>query len=475
MLRAPHPASMSEADPAGRTPPHNLEAERSLLGALLVDPIRVPEAAEMLQPEDFFDGRHGHLFRALLKLAEESAPIDFVTVAEELRAAGRLELLGGAQGLVALADEVTSSAHLLHHAGIVSDSATLRNLISEATSILGEAYGARPVGEVVQTLLDESEMRIFRVSRQRREETTEGIATLLTETFRLIDARSHRVGMTGLPTGFVDLDRMLSGLNKGEFVVIAGRPSMGKTAFALSLIENTAMSSPDWLGRAPNVLLFSLEMGRLSLVERMLCSRARVESHRLRMGTLSQEERDDLVSAADELRRTSVFIDDSPSLTLMAMRSRARRIQAQHGLDLVLVDYLQLLNCPGSENRQQEISSIARSLKSLARELDVPVVALAQLSRQVENRDPPRPQLSDLRESGSIEQDADVVMMLYRPEYYSQQRGVEEGQEDESLRGLAEVIVAKHRNGPTGSAKLQFFQNYTRFENRFEGVAEPIT
>lgn len=216
-------------------------------------------------------------------------------------------------------------------------------------------------------------------------------------------------------------------------------------------------------------------MGRLSLVERMLCSRARVESHRLRMGTLSGDEHADLVSAADELRRTSVFIDDSPSLTLMAMRSRARRIQAQHGLDLVLVDYLQLLNCPGSENRQQEISSISRSLKSLARELDVPVVALAQLSRQVENRDPPRPQLSDLRESGSIEQDADVVMMLYRPEYYSQQRGVEEGQEDESLRGLAEVIVAKHRNGPTGSAKLQFFQSYTRFENRFEGVAEPIT
>ena len=251
-------------------------------------------------------------------------------------------------------------------------------------------------------------------------------------------------------------------------MILAARPSMGKTAFALNLVENAAMSQPEWLDRTPSVLLFSLEMGRQQLVSRMLCTRARVDAHRLRSGRVPAEDRAELAAAADELSRARIFIDDTSGLSMMSMRSRARRIQAKHGLDLLVVDYLQLLTFPRSESRQQEISNISRSLKGLARELEIPVVALAQLSRQVELRDPPRPQLADLRESGSIEQDADVVMMLYRPEYYAKYR-------DEENIGLAEVIIAKQRNGPTGTARLQFFDSTMRFENRAPTATEPIS
>lgn len=466
---------MDEERSVGRQQPSSIEAERALIGALMIDPIRVAEAAEVVRAEDFFDARLGHLYGVLVRLAERNTPIDFVTVAEELRAGEKLEEVGGSAALVALAESVTSSAHLMHHASMVADTSTLRALISQSTEILTKAYETRPVGEDVQALLDESEVGIFNVSRKRRGDGAAEITDILNEAFRRIDARSHREGLTGVPTGFLDLDDMTSGLNKGDLVIVAARPAMGKTAFALSLMENAALSQPEWLGRSPSVLLCSLEMGRLSLVERMLCSRARVEGHRLRMGRLSGEERADLTDAADDLRRARIFIDDSPGLTLMSLRSRARRLQAQHGLDLILIDYLQLLTYPGAESRQQEISNISRSLKGLARELDLPVVALAQLSRQVESRDPPRPQLSDLRESGSIEQDADMVMLLYRPEYYLRQRGQEDDEGAAELRGLAELILSKHRNGPTGTVKLQFFQSFMRFENREMGVAEPIS
>jgi replicative DNA helicase len=458
---------MEELDP-GRTLPHSLEAERALLGALLRDPERLPEAHELLHHEDFYDRRHGILFDCLAGMVERGNPIDLVGVGEALRAQGRWEELGGADLLLGLTESVVSSASLLHHAKIVAETAALRTLVRETTQILGEAYSTRPDGDAVERLIDDAENRIFQIKRSRRGQGAEGIGDVLSQAFQRIDARSHRAGLTGVPTGYHDLDEKLSGLNGGDFVVIAARPSMGKTAFALNVVEHAAMSTPEWLGRRPSVLLFSLEMGKLSLIERMLCSRARVEGHRLRMGRLDGEDRAELTQAADDLSHTSIFIDDTPGITMMTLRSRARRVEARHGLDLIVVDYLQLLSFPRSESRQQEISSISRSLKALAREMEIPVVALAQLSRQVELRDPPRPLLSDLRESGSIEQDADVVMMLYRPEYYPKYR------DDEELRGLAEVIIAKHRNGPTGTVQLQFFPNHTRFENRELGHAEPI-
>ncbi len=451
----------------GRTLPQSEEAERALLGALLLDGERIPDAAELLRPGDFHDRRHQILFEVLVALADRSAPVDFITVGEALRAAGRFEEVGGAPFLIDLAGSVTTAAHATYHANLVADTGTLRDLIREATDIVTRAYETRPDGDEVKALLDDSEQRMFRLSRRDERSGAEPIGTAIAEAFRRIDAASHREGLTGLTSGFIDLDQILCGLNAGDLLVVAARPSMGKTAFALNMIEHAALSRPSWLDRPPVVLLFSLEMGRQQVVSRMLCSRARVDAHRLRSGRIPSEDRAELTTAADELSRAKIFIDDTSNLTMMSLRGRARRLKAKHGLDLIVLDYLQLITFPGSESRQQEISNISRSLKGLARELEVPVVALAQLSRQVELRDPPRPQLADLRESGSIEQDADVVMLLYRPEYYPKYR-------DEETRGLAEVIVAKQRNGPTGKVNLQFFDSTTRFENRAPTVTEAL-
>jgi replicative DNA helicase len=452
---------------AARTPPRNEEAERALLGALLLDDERVAEVADFLRAEDFYDRRHARVFEGILRLAERNTPVNFISLGETLRAAGTFAEVGGAAYLVQLAQEVTSSAHALHHAHIVADTAALRGLIREATGIITQAYETRADGESVKQVLDESEQRIFQLARREAAKGAEPIATAIKETFRRIEASAHREGLTGLPTGYLDLDQLLCGLNAGDLVVLAARPSMGKTALALNIIEHAALSQPEWLQRKPVVLHFTLEMGRQSIVSRMLCSMARVEAHRIRSGRIPSDDLHALTSACDKLSRTSIFIDDTSALSMMSLRSRARRQKARTGLDLVVVDYLQLLSFPKSESRQQEISDISRSLKALARELEVPVVALAQLSRQVELRDDKRPQLSDLRESGSIEQDADVVLLLYRPEYYPALR-------DEENRGLAEVIVAKQRNGPTGTVRLQFFEATMRFENRAPTATEVL-
>ncbi len=441
----------------GKTPPRSEEAERALLGAMLLDASRIAEVCEIVGADDFSEKRHRSIFACLQMLADEGVPVDFISAGEKLRAMGLFNEVGGAEYIVDLASQVTSSAHALHHARLVADTATLRRLIREASEIVGEAFDTRPDGETVRKLLDDCEQRIFSLSRREEGTGVGSITDALTETFRRIDAASHREGLTGLTTGYVDLDQILCGLNGGDFIVVAARPSMGKTSLGLNMIENAALSRPEWLDHPPVVLLFSLEMGRQQLVSRMLCSLARVDAHLLRSGRIPQEDRSELTSAADQLSRTRIFIDDTSNLTMMSLRSRARRLKAKEGLNMIVVDYLQLLSFPRSENRQQEISSISRSLKGLARELDVPVVAMAQLSRQVELRDPPRPKLADLRESGSIEQDADVVLMLYRPEYYDQQT--------EDLKGLAEIICAKQRNGPTGTIKLRFFQNTMRFES----------
>ena len=462
---------MSEAQEnrrGGKTPPKSEEAERAILGALLLDPDRFPDVADLLEAEDFSDRRHVAIYEAISVLADRGAPIDFVSVGEVLKAKDAFESSGGAEYLVELASQVTTSAHVQHHGRLIADTSTLRRLIRASTEIITEAYDTRPDGNAVTELLDDSEQKIFKLARRDEKAGVEPIGSAITETFKRIDAASHREGLTGVPTGYLDLDQMLCGLNGGDLVIIAARPSMGKTAFALNVIENAALSNPEWLEKSPSCLLFSLEMGRQQLVSRMLCSRARVEGHRLRTGRLPAEDRAELTNAADELSRARIFIDDTSSLTMMSLRARARRLKAKEGLDLVVVDYLQLLTFPRSESRQQEISNISRSLKGLARELEIPVVALAQLSRQVELRDPPRPQLADLRESGSIEQDADVVLLLYRPEYYIKYR-------DEENLGVAEVICAKQRNGPTGTVKLQFFNSTMRFENRAPTAAEPLT
>ncbi len=451
-----------------RTLPRSDEAERALLGALMLDDERVAEVADLVRPEDFHDRRHQRIYAALTKLAERDVPIDFVSLGETLRAEGAFQEVGGVEYLVELAQGVTSAAHALHHANIIADSATLRALIRESTELIGTAYETRPDGELVQNLLDEAEQRIFHLARRESGRTVEPIAAAIKETFRRIEATAHREGLTGLTSGFIDLDQILCGLNAGDLIVLAARPSMGKTALALNIIEHAARSKPAWLERQPVVLLFSLEMGSQQVVSRMLCSRAQVDAHRLRSGRIPPEALDELQSAADELSRTQILIDDASSLTMMSLRSRARRAKARGGLDLIVVDYLQLLSFPRSESRQQEISNISRSLKALARELEVPVIALAQLSRQVELREDKRPQLADLRESGSIEQDADVVLLLYRPEYYPALR-LEEN------RGLAEVICAKQRNGPTGSVKLHFFESTMRFENRAPTASEFLT
>jgi replicative DNA helicase len=450
-----------------RTPPRNEEAERALLGALLLDDERVAEVADFLRAEDFYDRRHVLVYEAILRLAERNTPVNFVSLGETLRAAGTFTEVGGAAFLVQLAQEVTSSAHALHHAHIVADTAALRNLIRAATEIISEAYETRADGEAVKEALDASEQRIFQLARREAGKGAEPIAAAIKETFRRIEASAHREGLTGITTGYLDLDQLLCGFNAGDLVVLAARPSMGKTALALNMIEAAALSQPEWLQRKPVVLHFTLEMGRQSIVSRMLCSRARVDAHRLRTGRIASDALHELTAAADELSRTSLFIDDTSALSMMTLRSRARRLKAKQGLDLIVVDYLQLLSFPKSESRQQEISNISRSLKALARELELPVIALAQLSRQVELRDPPRPQLADLRESGSIEQDADVVLLLYRPEYYPALR-------DEENKGVAEVIIAKQRNGPTGTVRLQFFESTMRFENRAPTATEVL-
>jgi replicative DNA helicase len=453
--------SMQEEKLAGRHAPHSEEAEKSVLGALMLAAERIPEVAELLQGDDFYNQRHRALYESLLRLADRSVDVDFISIGESLKAQGQFQAVGGNEYLLELAQQVTSAAHVLHHARIVSETAILRRLIRESTEIIEEAYATRPDGESVHKLLDDSEHKIYSIARSGKRETADPIGVILQEAMHVIDRQDNRGGLTGLSTGFMDMDKWLCGLNRGDLIVLAARPSMGKTALALNMIENIALSTlagNDNTPRRPTVLLFSLEMSKNQLAQRLLCSRAQIDSHKLRRGTVEHRDLPDLARAADELSKSDLFIDDSPNLTVMSLRGRARRLKAQRGLDLIVVDYLQLMSHPKAESRQIEISAISRSLKALARELDVPVVALAQLSRQVEQRENHRPQLADLRESGSIEQDADVVMLLYRASYYPDLR-------NEDNKNKAEVIIAKHRNGPTGEVELIFRPEFMLFSD----------
>lgn len=453
--------------PAGgnRVVPHDLGAERSVLGALMMSPDRLVEVSEICKPADFFERRHRLLYETMIDLDARGQVVDGVTLTSTLRATRKLGEVGGISYLGDVASSVSTSAHVKHHASLVAETAKLRGLIEASNEIVAKAMETPPDRDEVQTLIDESESAIFSVAASGETRGAAGVSSILDEVFHSLEAQRDRGEFTGIPSGFYDLDEMLGGFNPGEMTVIAARPAMGKTAFVLNLMDHAATHVADSLGYAPSVLFFSLEMGRASIVQRMLVARAQVEAHRLRSGRLHDREYADLVEAAGALKGARLFIDDTPGLSIMALRSRARRLKAEHGLDMIVIDYLQLLSAK-AESRQQEISTISRSLKELARELEIPLITLAQLSRSVESREEKRPQLSDLRESGSIEQDADVVAMLYRPEYYFP---IDEN------KGKAEVLIVKHRNGATGTVELQFQGAMLRFSNREPSMAEPIT
>ena len=445
------PDSYSSADPyVGRAAPWSAEAEQAVLGAMLLDQDAALRASELLDDSMFYREAHRRLYRAMAALTERRTVIDHITLRDELMRRGELDAAGGLEYLAELVDAVPTAANLEFHARIVKDKAILRRLIEGATAIVTEAYdGKATAGE----LLDSAESRIFQISQQRGDEGFTRIKEMLWPTMERIETlQKSGKAITGVPSGFADLDSLTSGFQPSELVVVAARPSMGKTAFCLNVASNAALEGQ-------GIAIFSLEMSKESLVHRMLTAMARVDSQRVRQGTLRDFDFTQLARAAGILQSCPIWIDDTPALTLLEMRSKARRLKAENDIRMVVVDYLQLMRSPEhAENRVQEISDISRSLKALARELEVPVIALSQLSRASEQRGGERkPILSDLRDSGAIEQDADLVIFIHRPEYYDR--------EDESKRGLAEVMLAKNRNGPTGDVQLKFTREYTRFDS----------
>lgn len=441
-----------------RVPPQNLEAEMSVLGAMLIDPEAVPRVIERLRPEHFYSEAHLLIYRTFTELFEESTPLDILTVTEKLRKKSLLDKIGGAAYLAHLSSFVPTSAHVDHYSKMVKDCAVLRRLISTCSQIVQESYQARAQ---VNELIDNAERLIFEVHQDKIEGQFVPIKDIIRSSIETIERLyQSKTLVTGLATGYFKFDEMTSGFQKSDLIVVAGRPSMGKSAFVQSICENITLSS-----KKP-IAFFSLEMSKESLVQRMLCSVARINAKDVQRGFLSKEKWTPLVNAAARLSETPIYIDDTPAINVLELRAKARRLKSQYGIELIVVDYLQLLNGSGRmESRQQEISDISRSLKALARELRVPVIAISQLNRQVDSRTGNRPQLSDLRESGAIEQDADLVVFLYREEYY-----LRENTPDES-RNKAEVIIAKQRNGPVGSVNLNFFHEYTRFENPAEKEA----
>jgi len=441
--------------------PANVEAERSILGAILLDNFSYNQAAEHLRPEDFSLDSHRRIYTRMVDLAESSRPIDMITLVEELDRRKELEAIGDVGYISGLVDGVPDRPSIEHYIKIVRDKALLRGLIHAANAAI---VRAGEQGDAAEEILNDAEAAIFQLSEKRIGRGFMGVQEIVKESFGSIDAllqRGQRI--TGLATHYTDLDEMTSGLQRSDLVIIAARPSMGKTAFAMNIAENAAIEDQKVVG------MFSLEMSREALLLRLLCSKARVDSHKMRTGSLWRDDMDKVVRAMDQLAQAPIFIDDTPGISLSEMRAKARRLQqSQGGLDLIIVDYLQLMS-GGSrryENRTQEVSAISRGLKALAKELKVPVVALSQLSRAPESRGGDhRPQLADLRESGSIEQDADVVAFIFREEVYKP--------DEPELDGIAEIIIAKQRNGPTGRIKLAFIKNSTRFESMAEGMSPP--
>lgn len=431
--------------------PANLEAERAVLGALMIDPDAIIKVANFLRAEDFYRERHGWIYEAMSILNERHEPLDFVTLVDELERSGRLEEIGGPAYLTELIAGTPTAIYVDHYARIVERTAILRRLISAAGKIAEMAYDeSQDVDEVV----DRAEQIIFGVSESRIHRDLVPIRAIMPNVVERIDFLTrNRDTLMGVPTGFTMLDKLLGGLQKSDLLILAGRPGMGKSSFALSIAQNAAKRY------GARVAVFSLEMSNEQLVQRLLSMETGIDSHRLRLGDVHEEEWPILLEAANMLASTAIFIDDTPAASVGEVRTKARRLYAEHGLDLIMIDYMQLMTGPNagrSENRQQEISFISRSLKSLARELNVPVIALSQLSRAVEARSDKRPMLSDLRESGSIEQDADVVLFIYREDYYI---------EDSDRQNIADVLVAKHRHGSTGNVSLFFRKELTQFRD----------
>ncbi len=443
----------------GRVPPQALEVEEAVLGAMLIEHEAATIALQMLQPTDFYKPAHRHIFEAILELYERDNPLDLLTVENELRDKQLLDSVGGSGYLSDLTRSVSSSANIDYHSQIIAEKAVKRNLIQNCSEIIKSAYDTTSDAYEV---LDTAEQRIFDLSNTKSRANAQAIGNVLKDTLEhLEEMRGKPAGITGVPSG-LDIDKLTSGFQPGDLVIVAARPSMGKTAFILTAARNAALHLDENL--QTNVALFSLEMSNQSLVQRLLTMEGRINAQSARSGRLKDEEFKRLIDAAGRLFTARIFIDDTPSISVMELRTKCRRLKSEHDIGMIVVDYLQLMTASvkDNSNREQEIATISRGLKALAKDLDVPVVALSQLSRAVEQRGgDKRPQLSDLRESGSIEQDADVVMFLYRPEYY----GIKTTPEGHSTKGLAEIIVGKQRNGPTGSKRLYFVEDYARFEN----------
>ena len=439
-----------------RVPPQNIEAEQAVLGAMLIDKEAIAKATEVLSADDFYREAHRVIFSAMLELYNKNEAVDMVTVTEILKRDNKLEDIGGIAYITSLANVVLTAANVKYHAEIVAEKSVLRQLVRVSTEIAAMGYEAN---EDVGTLLDTAESRILEISNRKKKNDFTAINDILMDSVQSIESLlQNKGGLTGLPAGFADLDKLTSGLHPSDFIILAARPSMGKTALALNIVQNVALRAHKVIGGEPrSVAFFSLEMSKEQLVNRMLCAEAGIDSQRLRVGEMHDEDWTHLWDACDTMSRAKIYIDDTAGITAMYMRSRARRLKAEHGLDLIVVDYLQLMQGSGKRNnsgdRQQEVSEISRSLKALARELDVPVLALSQLSRSVESRQVKRPMLSDLRESGSLEQDADIVAFLYREDYYN----------PETENKHTELIIAKHRNGPVDTVNLFFQKQFTKF------------
>ncbi|MCT4595437.1 MAG: replicative DNA helicase [Anaeromicrobium sp.] len=429
----------------GRIPPHNMDAEQSVLGSMILDKEAIITVAEILRWDDFYRESHGQIYGAILELYKKDEPVDLVTLSEALIQRNMLDAIGGITYLTSLSDAVPTTTNVKYYAQIVEEKSILRRLIKASSEILDKGYSA---DEDVMQILDGAEKSIFDISQKRNQDGFSVIKDILLDTFNQIEELyENKGGITGLTSGFTDIDRKTSGLQKSDLILIAARPSMGKTAFSLNVAQNAAIKG------GASVAVFSLEMAKDQLVQRMLSAESLIEIQKIRTGDLTEDEWPRLARAMGPLSEAKVFIDDTPGISVMEMKAKCRRLKMEQGLDLVLIDYLQLMTGEG-ESRQQEISNISRALKGLAREMDCPVIALSQLSRAPELRADHRPILSDLRESGAIEQDADIVMFLYRDEYYHA---------DSEKKNIGEVIIAKQRNGSTGTVELAWLGQFTKF------------
>lgn len=433
-----------------RIPPHNEEAERSVLGAVMLNKDVLSDVLEEVTADDFYNESHREIFRAIWNLYNENTAVDMLTVCEELKKRKALDMAGGRAYIATLTAEVPSTVNAVEYAKIVAEKATLRQMIKTTEDITEKGYDAKmAAGEI----LDYAESSIFKIAQKRQKNDYSKIQDVLLTNIKLIDAAAqNKDKIVGIPTGFKDIDEKTSGLQRSDLIIVAARPAMGKTAFALNIAQQSAVKA------GSSVMIFSLEMSKEQLGQRLLAMQARVEIQKLKQGDLDRKDWDRITMALDELNNTKIVIDDTPGISIMEMRNKCRRLKAEQGLDLVVVDYLQLMSLQGkTDNRQQEISTISRNLKLLAREIECPVIVLSQLSRAPEQRQDHRPVLSDLRESGSIEQDADIVIFLYRDDYYN---------ENTDKPGVCEVNIAKHRSGPTDKVELTWVSRYTKFSDK---------